>query len=115
MRFAKWVFLLAGVSGSGNPYALFQNDRPEAMERAYADPDNAPCASRSAGCIGRCAGYVPRLLYLRTRRTFRPLLPLLGEGWGVQDGSEDRASTSCWVMKDLPPLQAALTAAIVFT
>jgi predicted enzyme related to lactoylglutathione lyase len=26
---------------SGNPYALFQNDRPEAMERAYADPDNA--------------------------------------------------------------------------
>jgi predicted enzyme related to lactoylglutathione lyase len=26
---------------SGNPYALFQNARPEAMERAYADPDNA--------------------------------------------------------------------------
>jgi hypothetical protein len=26
---------------SGNPYALFQNDRPEAMERAYADQDNA--------------------------------------------------------------------------
>jgi predicted enzyme related to lactoylglutathione lyase len=26
---------------SGNPYALFQNDRPEAMERAYADTDNA--------------------------------------------------------------------------
>jgi catechol 2,3-dioxygenase-like lactoylglutathione lyase family enzyme len=26
---------------SGNPYALFQNDRPQAMERAYADPDNA--------------------------------------------------------------------------
>jgi hypothetical protein len=26
---------------SGNPYALFQNDRPRAMERAYADPDNA--------------------------------------------------------------------------
>jgi predicted enzyme related to lactoylglutathione lyase len=26
---------------SGNPYALFQNDRPGAMERAYADPDNA--------------------------------------------------------------------------
>ena len=25
---------------SGNPYALFQNDRPEAMERAYADKDN---------------------------------------------------------------------------
>jgi hypothetical protein len=28
------------VDPSGNPYALFQNDRPEAMERAYADPDN---------------------------------------------------------------------------
>jgi predicted enzyme related to lactoylglutathione lyase len=26
---------------SGNPYALFQNDRPWAMERAYADKDNA--------------------------------------------------------------------------
>lgn len=26
---------------NGNPYALFQNDRPEAMERAYADKDNA--------------------------------------------------------------------------
>jgi predicted enzyme related to lactoylglutathione lyase len=26
---------------SGNPYALFQNDRPGALERAYADPDNA--------------------------------------------------------------------------
>ena len=26
---------------SGNPYALFQNDRPGVMERAYADPDNA--------------------------------------------------------------------------
>jgi predicted enzyme related to lactoylglutathione lyase len=26
---------------SSNPYALFQNDRPEAMERAYAGPDNA--------------------------------------------------------------------------
>jgi predicted enzyme related to lactoylglutathione lyase len=26
---------------SGNAYALFQNDRPEAMGRAYADPDNA--------------------------------------------------------------------------
>ena len=26
---------------SGNPYALFQNDRPEAMELAYADKDNA--------------------------------------------------------------------------
>jgi hypothetical protein len=26
---------------SGNPCALFQNDRPEAMERAYADKDNA--------------------------------------------------------------------------
>src|SRR5262249_17034403 len=26
---------------SGNPFALLQNDRPEAMERAYADPDNA--------------------------------------------------------------------------
>jgi hypothetical protein len=26
---------------SGNPFALFQNDRPEAMERAYANPDNA--------------------------------------------------------------------------
>ena len=26
---------------SGNPYALFQNDRPEAMERAYAAKDNA--------------------------------------------------------------------------
>ena len=26
---------------SGNPYALFQNDRPEAMGRAYADKDNA--------------------------------------------------------------------------
>jgi hypothetical protein len=25
----------------GNPYALFQNDRPEAMEPAYADRDNA--------------------------------------------------------------------------
>src|SRR5262249_2272259 len=25
---------------SGNPYALFQNDSPGAMERAYADPDN---------------------------------------------------------------------------
>lgn len=25
---------------SGNPYALFQNDRPEAMERAYADQDH---------------------------------------------------------------------------
>ena len=25
---------------SGNPYALFQNDRPEAMKRAYADEDN---------------------------------------------------------------------------
>jgi hypothetical protein len=25
---------------SGNPYALFQNDRPQAMERAYADPEN---------------------------------------------------------------------------
>jgi predicted enzyme related to lactoylglutathione lyase len=29
------------VDPSGNPHALFQNDRPEAMERAYADPDNA--------------------------------------------------------------------------
>ena len=29
------------VDPSGNPYALFQNDRPEAMERAYADKDNA--------------------------------------------------------------------------
>jgi hypothetical protein len=26
---------------SGNAYALFQNDRPDAMGRAYADPDNA--------------------------------------------------------------------------
>ena len=26
---------------SGNPYALLQNERPDAMERAYADPDNA--------------------------------------------------------------------------
>ena len=26
---------------SGNPCALFQNDRPGAMERAYADKDNA--------------------------------------------------------------------------
>jgi predicted enzyme related to lactoylglutathione lyase len=26
---------------SGNPYALFQNDRPSAMEQAYADKDNA--------------------------------------------------------------------------
>lgn len=26
---------------SGNPFALFQNDRPAAMERAYADADNA--------------------------------------------------------------------------
>ena len=26
---------------SGNPYALFQNDRPEAMTRSYADEDNA--------------------------------------------------------------------------
>jgi predicted enzyme related to lactoylglutathione lyase len=25
---------------SGNPYALLQNDRPDAMERAYADPGN---------------------------------------------------------------------------
>jgi predicted enzyme related to lactoylglutathione lyase len=25
---------------SGNPYALFQNDRPDAMEQAYADPSN---------------------------------------------------------------------------
>jgi hypothetical protein len=25
---------------SGNPYALFQNDRPDAMERAYADLTN---------------------------------------------------------------------------
>ena len=24
----------------GNPYALFQDDRPGEMERAYADPDN---------------------------------------------------------------------------
>jgi predicted enzyme related to lactoylglutathione lyase len=29
------------VDPSGNPYAILQNDRPEAMERAYADPDNA--------------------------------------------------------------------------
>jgi predicted enzyme related to lactoylglutathione lyase len=29
------------VDPSGNSFALFQNDRPEAMERAYADPDNA--------------------------------------------------------------------------
>lgn len=26
---------------SGNPYALFQNNRPEAMDRAYVDMDNA--------------------------------------------------------------------------
>ena len=26
---------------SGNPFALLQNERPDAMERAYADPDNA--------------------------------------------------------------------------
>jgi predicted enzyme related to lactoylglutathione lyase len=26
---------------TGNPYALFQNDRPDAMERAYAETDNA--------------------------------------------------------------------------
>jgi hypothetical protein len=26
---------------SGNPYALLQNDRPDAMERAYADEGNA--------------------------------------------------------------------------
>ena len=25
---------------SGNPFALFQNNRPDAMGRAYADPDN---------------------------------------------------------------------------
>ena len=25
---------------SGNPYALLQNDRPDAMERAYSDPGN---------------------------------------------------------------------------
>ena len=29
------------VDPSGNPLAVFQNDRPEAMERAFADPDNA--------------------------------------------------------------------------
>src|SRR6516162_805098 len=76
-QFAKWVFLPAGVAGtveelrargwrsegeafeipngpcyrfadpSGNPYALFQNDRQEAMERAYADPDNAYALARS--------------------------------------------------------------------
>jgi predicted enzyme related to lactoylglutathione lyase len=28
------------VDPSGNPYALLQNDRPDAMERAYADPAN---------------------------------------------------------------------------
>ena len=26
---------------SGNPYALFQNDRPDALERAYRDDNNA--------------------------------------------------------------------------
>jgi predicted enzyme related to lactoylglutathione lyase len=30
---------------SGNPFALFQNDRPDAMEQAYADRDN-PTAIR---------------------------------------------------------------------
>jgi hypothetical protein len=25
---------------SGNPYALLQDDRPDAMEKAYADPGN---------------------------------------------------------------------------
>ncbi len=25
---------------SGNPYAIFQNDRPEAMDKAYADQEN---------------------------------------------------------------------------
>jgi predicted enzyme related to lactoylglutathione lyase len=29
------------VDPSGNRYALFQNDRPQAMEWAYADKDNA--------------------------------------------------------------------------
>lgn len=29
------------VDPSGNPYAIYQNDRPDAMERAYADQDNA--------------------------------------------------------------------------
>jgi predicted enzyme related to lactoylglutathione lyase len=29
------------VDPSGNPFALLQNDRPDAMERAYADPTNA--------------------------------------------------------------------------
>jgi predicted enzyme related to lactoylglutathione lyase len=29
------------VDPSGNGYALFQNDRPGAMERAYADQENA--------------------------------------------------------------------------
>src|SRR5947209_7984591 len=29
------------VDPSGNPLALFQNDRPDAMERSYADPNNA--------------------------------------------------------------------------
>jgi hypothetical protein len=36
-----------------------------------------------------------------------------GGGQGVQYGAEGWASTSGWVMQDLPPLQAALTAAIV--
>jgi predicted enzyme related to lactoylglutathione lyase len=26
---------------SGNPYALLQDDRPDAMDKAYADPENA--------------------------------------------------------------------------
>jgi predicted enzyme related to lactoylglutathione lyase len=28
------------VDGSGNQFAMFQNDRPEAMQRAYADQSN---------------------------------------------------------------------------
>jgi hypothetical protein len=33
--------LFAETRPSGNRYALFQNDRPEAMTRSYADEDNA--------------------------------------------------------------------------
>jgi hypothetical protein len=32
---------LCFTDGSGNRYALLQNDRPDAMVRAYADPGNA--------------------------------------------------------------------------
>ncbi len=55
---------------SGNAYALFQNDRPDAMERAYADQTNpnaptrecparpgesqGPCRACSTSCLGPC-------------------------------------------------------------